>query len=338
MTALRSAQTVAEIADRRRRWTHRIALLLCALTLVLLAAGALVVGTGSSLAVPDWPLAYGQLFPPMVGGILFEHGHRMIATTVGMLTVILAGWMAFVEPRRWVRWLGFAAIGAVVLQGVLGGITVLLLLPKSVSTSHALLAQLFFVTAVMIAQVTAPAWPRLVKGAGTEPGARVRWLALTTLVAAELEILLGALVRHNNAGLVIPDFPLALGQIVPPIDSFPVAIHFAHRAWALVVFLLIVATAVSVWRNHRMDAPLKRRAVAMVGFVLLQIALGASVIWTQRSLAVTTLHVVNGGLVLATTALTTLRAWMLERPAPVASSANRAPAADQAPAGTAPSR
>jgi cytochrome c oxidase assembly protein subunit 15 len=311
MTVPRSAHRQAE---DRRRWTHGLALLLCAATLLLLAAGALVVGTGSSLAVPDWPLAYGQVFPPMVGGILFEHGHRLIAAMVGMLTLALAVWMAAVEPRRWVRWLGFGAVGAVVVQGLLGGITVLLLLPKSVSISHALLAQNFFVLAVLVAQFTSPAWPDLVRSAGTGPGP-LRWLALATAGLAEIEILLGALVRHNNAGLAIPDFPLALGRIVPPLDAFPVAIHFAHRAAALALLVLILATAWSAWRHAEGDAPLQRRAAVLVGLALVQAALGTAIVWTQRSLAVTTLHVVTGAGVLAAAVLLAVRAWMLETPA-----------------------
>ena len=316
MSATSPVDPLNATAVRRRQWTHRLALFLCAATLVLLAAGALVTGTGSSLAVPDWPLAYGQVFPPMVGGILFEHGHRMIAATVGFLTVCLAIWMAVVEPRRWVRWLGFAAIGAVVLQGVLGGITVLFLLPKPVSISHALLAQIFFSTSVIIAQVTSPAWPKWVQDVGSARGSSMRWLALVTLIAVECELLLGAVVRHFNAGLIIPDFPLALGQVIPPLDSFPVAVHFAHRVWAVVTFILILATAWSVFRRHPRDLALKQRAIALVILVIFQVTLGAFVIWTQRNLAVTTLHVVNGGLVLAATVLVTLRTWMIEKPAP----------------------
>ena len=307
------------------RLGHAGARLVCAATLVLLAAGALVVGTGSSLAVPDWPLAYGQVFPPMVGGILFEHGHRLIAAAVGVLTVALAVWMARVEPRRWVRWLGFGAVGAVVLQGLLGGITVLLLLPKSVSISHALLAQNFFLLAVLIAQFTSSAWPGLVQTSGSAQGASLRWLAGVTLVFAEIEILLGALVRHYNAGLIIPDFPLALGQVVPPLDSFPVAIHYVHRVAALALLLLILATGWASLRHPSGDGPLKRRAAALVVLVLLQVALGAAIIWTQRSLAVTTLHVVNGALVLAAAGLVALRAGMLEIPAPATTSAFRRP-------------
>ena len=315
MTSRRRAHDPSDAGSRGRRttplWLHALAWLLCAATVVLLAAGALVIGTGSSLAVPDWPLAYGQVFPPLVGGILYEHGHRMIAAAVGLLTVILAVGLGLREPRQWVRWLGLGALLAVVLQGVLGGITVLLLLPKSVSISHALLAQLFFVLAVLLTQVTAPGWPALAAGAGSSSGS-TRWLGLGTVVALEAELLLGALVRHNNAGLIIPDFPLSLGRIVPPLDSFPVTIHYLHRLGAVAVLGLVAATAWLALRRHGNDRPLKVRVLWMVLFVLIQVSLGASVIWTQRSLAVTTLHVVNGGLLMAAAVLAALRAWQLE--------------------------
>ncbi|MFI5400093.1 MAG: heme A synthase [SAR324 cluster bacterium] len=325
MTAPRSTQPQPKAAAQLR-WTHRLALLLCLATLVLLAAGALVVGTGSGLAVPDWPLANGQVFPPMVGGILFEHGHRLIAATVGILTVVLAAWMATVEPRRWMRWLGYAAACAVVVQGLLGGVTVLLRLPRSVTIGHAMLAQNFFLLAVLMAQFTSAAWPRPARerGSAGRPGTQssaLRWLAFAAVGAAEIEIFLGALVRHFNAGLAIPDFPLALGQLVPALDSFPVAVHFAHRVGALAVLVLSLAAGWTAFRHPARDAPLKRRVVALTALVLVQAALGASILWTQRSLAVTTLHVVNGGLVLASAALVAVRAWMLEAPAPAAASA-----------------
>ncbi|HUJ75417.1 MAG TPA: COX15/CtaA family protein [bacterium] len=292
---------------------HRLAMLLCGATVVLLAAGALVVGTGSSLAVPDWPLAYGQFFPPMVGGILFEHGHRMIAGTVGVLTLLLTAWVLAREPRRWVRWLSVGALGAVVLQALLGGITVLLLLPKPISIGHALLAQLFFALTVLLAQVTAPEWGPL--PASRQPGS-VRLAGIVTLAALELELLLGAMVRHFNAGLAIPDFPLAFGRLAPPLDTFAIQIHFFHRLGALVVVVLVLGTGVLALHRHRADRPLMWRAAAMVAFLVAQVCLGGLVIWTQRGLAITTLHVVNAALLVGSTVLVTVRAWLLEAPLP----------------------
>src|SRR3954463_1862952 len=130
---------------------HRFAIFVACCTFFLLVAGALVTSNDAGLSVPDWPLSYGSLTPPMVGGIFYEHGHRVIAATVGLLSIVLAVWLWRVESRAWVRWLGIAAVGAVVAQGILGGLTVLFFLPPAVSSAHAALAQLFFCTILSIA-------------------------------------------------------------------------------------------------------------------------------------------------------------------------------------------
>src|SRR5438067_11748953 len=140
------------------RGIHRLAAATAAATFVLLFVGGLVTSTGSGLAVPDWPLSFGQVFPPMVGGVLFEHGHRLAAATVGCLTIVLALWTVIGEARPAVRALGLLALLAVLLQGVLGGVTVLYKLPLAVSVAHACLAQAFFCLTVSLAVVTGPAW------------------------------------------------------------------------------------------------------------------------------------------------------------------------------------
>jgi cytochrome c oxidase assembly protein subunit 15 len=297
-----------------RPWSHRLAWMVCCATVVLLGAGAMVTSTGSSLAVPDWPLAYGQLFPPMVGGILYEHGHRLIAASVGLFTVALAAWLWWAEPRRWVRWLGAAALAIVIVQGLLGGITVLLLLPKAVSIGHALLAQGFFLATVALVQVTAPGWEGLLERSRRPVPSRAALWAAVTLGALLLELLLGAVVRHFNAGLAIPDFPLAYGRLIPPLSAFPILIHFLHRLGALAVLLLVAATLWEVRRRHGGEPALRRPATAMAWLLALQVVLGAGVIWTQRAPTITTLHLVNGALLIATTALLALRAWLLTTP------------------------
>ena len=297
---------------RARGWSFRLTLLLCGATVLLLAAGALVTGTGSSLAVPDWPLAYGQVFPPMVGGILYEHGHRLIAATVGLLSIVAALWLWWVEPRGWVRGLGFAALGLVVAQGLLGGITVLLLLPKAVSIAHAFTAQVFFLLTLALAQATAPGWEALVGGRGRAGAGRVRWWAGATLALLLVALLLGATVRHFGAGLSIPDFPLAFGRLVPPLESFHVAIHFLHRVAALLVLLAVIAAVWETRRSHPAEPRLLRPALAMLALAVVQVALGAAVIWSRRAVPVTTLHLVNGALLLGATGLLARRAALLE--------------------------
>jgi cytochrome c oxidase assembly protein subunit 15 len=141
-------------------WRHRFAVLTAACTLALIFIGGLVTSTGSGLAVPDWPLSYGMLMPPMVGGVFFEHGHRMAATFVGMLTTVLAVWTARRETRAGVRRLAWAALLAVIAQGLLGGLTVKFLLPAPVSVAHACLAQTFFCIVIALATPPRRAWPR----------------------------------------------------------------------------------------------------------------------------------------------------------------------------------
>ena len=199
-----------------------------AATVLLIVAGGLVTSTGSGLAVPDWPTSYGWnmfTFPMkhMVGGIFYEHGHRLIASGVGFLTIILALWIWKAEPRRWMRVLGFTALAAVCVQGLLGGITVLYFLPTPVSTAHAGLAQIFFCLTIAIALFTSRGWT----GPKHEPvdDRMLRLVATTTTAFIYLQILVGATMRHSDAGLAIPDFPLVFGGIVPPEWTPQIAIH-----------------------------------------------------------------------------------------------------------------
>lgn len=277
-------------AEPRSPALHRFAVLTAVATLALIVAGGLVTSTESGLAVPDWPLSYGQLMPPMVGGVFYEHGHRMVATAVGILTVVLAVWLARSERRRWVRRLGVLAVAAVIGQGVLGGLTVLYLLPTPVSVAHACLAQAFFCLVVAIAVVTSPRWRPLPRR--LESPTR---LAAIASGAVFVQLVLGAVMRHTKAGLAIPDFPLSLGRVVPPLDSFPVSIAFAHRAWALVVAALVFAAAARAAR-----AGLKRAGFFLGALVLAQIALGAATVLSGKAVAITTAHVAAGALLLGT--------------------------------------
>lgn len=278
---------------------HRFAVLTALATLFLIVAGGLVTSTESGLSVPDWPLSYGKLMPPMVGGIFYEHGHRMVATTVGILTVILAVWLARREPRAWVRRLGYAALGAVVAQGILGGLTVIFLLPTAVSVAHACLAQTFFCLAVTLAVVTSPRWRdgRAVGAAAADaPSAAGARIAAWTVAAVFLQLLIGAVMRHDKAGLAIPDFPLAFGRVIPPIASFAVGIHFAHRLWALAVTALVGACLVAALRSRR--SGLVRLGAALAAVVVVQIGLGAATVLTKKAVPIATAHVATGALLL----------------------------------------
>jgi cytochrome c oxidase assembly protein subunit 15 len=271
----------------------------------------MVTSTGSGLSVPDWPTTYGWnmfTFPlkHWVGGIRYEHSHRLIASTVGFLTIILAVWTWRVEPRTWVRRLGFAALGTVILQGILGGITVLLFLPPAVSIGHAGLAQIFFCLTITMALVTSPGWKHI---ADPVDDPMLRRVAAITTVLVYTQIIVGATMRHNDAGLAIPDFPLAFGHLIPPVWNAKVAIHFAHRVGALLVTIAVLATAGHVLFHHRDRRELVRLALLLLFFLAVQVTLGAFVIWSAKNPLINTAHVVNGALVLASTLVLTLRSF-----------------------------
>jgi len=299
---------------------HLFAVLVALSTAVLIFAGGLVTSTGSGLSVPDWPNTYGWFmfaFPleKMVGGIRYEHSHRLIASVVGMLIMALAFWLWRAEPRRWVRRLGFIALGAVVAQGLLGGITVLWYLPDPISIAHASLAQLVFCLTVTIALVTSPGWRRGYRpissasatGAMLPAGALHR-LTITTTVVIYLQIIIGATMRHTEAGLAIPDFPLVFGQLVPPQWDPKIAIHYAHRVGALIVTLLILATTLSVFRGNWQRPELRRTSMLLLVLLPLQITLGAMTVLLNRPFVINSLHVVTGASVLVTSLVLTLRA------------------------------
>lgn len=300
-------------------WLHRYSRLLAAASLVLITAGGLVTSTGSGLAVPDWPSTYGYFmftFPlsKMVGGILYEHGHRLIASVVGMLTIGLAVWISAVDSRRWMRRLGWTALGAVIVQGLLGGITVLLFLPPAVSISHAGLAQLFFALVTGLAICTSRGWlARYGRDAASERALAadrtLRRLVVAAPIAVYAQILLGAAMRHTGAGLAIPDFPLAFGRLLPAVWDPAIAIHFAHRVGALLVTLLVLATAGHVRARHAGRGELVRPAMLLAALVPTQVGLGGWTVLSERAVAVNTAHVATGALLFAATVVLALRTW-----------------------------
>jgi heme a synthase len=307
-----STSTNLRNAPRFDRWRHYFSTATAAATLVLIFAGGLVTSTGSGLSVPDWPLSYGMLMPPMVGGVFYEHGHRMVASFVGFLTLVLAVWTARAEPRSGVRRLAWAALAVVVLQGGLGGLTVIYLLPTSISIAHACLAQTFFCIAIALAYVTSREW--LDSSPDRPEDSRgLRGAALAATLVVYVQLLVGAVMRHIGAGLAIPDFPLAFGSLIPPLATTPVLVHFAHRVGAL---LVLAAVGRLFWRARREgDARFIRLAAVLLLLVLFQIGLGAAAVLTLKAVTPTTLHVATGAAVLGGSWLATLRAFRLRRPA-----------------------
>ena len=242
----------------------------------------------------------------MVGGVLYEHGHRMVAGVVALATLALAAWTWREEPRPFVRRLAALALAAVVLQAVLGGVTVLLRLPTAVSVAHAALAQAFFCLVVALAVVTGRDWVEERRASADPLLAR---LTAVTTVTVYVQLLIGAVVRHTGAGMAIPDFPLAYGKLVPEIASFAIGIHFAHRVGAVVVSALVVAIAARVFGTHSDDPRRMRPAALLLALVALQLTLGASIIWTRKAVLPTTAHVAVGAAILATSLVLALRSF-----------------------------
>ncbi|HXI14146.1 MAG TPA: COX15/CtaA family protein [Thermoanaerobaculia bacterium] len=280
-------------------WLRPYTKLVVASTVFLIFAGAMVTSTGSGLAVPDWPLSYGMLMPPMVGGIFYEHGHRIIASLVGLLTVIQAIWLQRSEPRRYVRILGWVAVAAVIVQGLLGGLTVLFFLPPAISIAHAGLAELFLCMNVAIAFFMSRMFRDLRQNA-----AGVMPVGSTTLLAAVVycQVLAGAVMRHLGAGLAIPDFPLSFGRLVPTFASTGIVVNYIHRVGAVAVSVLVLIVVFQVLRTK---AAAKLRGLTSFLLLLLssQIALGAYTVWSGKQPVITSLHVMTGALILASSFL-----------------------------------
>src|SRR6266850_3370952 len=212
---------------------HRFALLVACATFFLIIAGALVTSHDAGLATSDWPLSNGQVFPKMVGNLFWEHGHRLVATTVGLLTIVLTVYLFRKEERSWVRRLGLLALGAVIAQGLLGGLTVKLMLPLSVSAAHATLAQLFFCITVSLAIFTSKSWMQEKSRLEEKGIVPIRRLCSAAVVTVFLQLILGATLRHSATW----DKPL------------PVELVIAHAGGALAVVLTLGIACSTVLRR-----------------------------------------------------------------------------------------
>jgi cytochrome c oxidase assembly protein subunit 15 len=281
--------------DHYSTWLHTYAIFVACATFLLIIAGALVTSNDAGLSVPDWPTTFGTFrMPRMVGGVLYEHGHRLIAATVGLLTVILAVWVWRREPRRWVRWLAGVAVLAVIAQGVLGGITVLFYLPVAVSAGHATLAQTFLCIMVSLALFTARDW-RWDEARIEDPTApSLRHLAVATAGAIYIQLILGAVFRHKGFGIL------------------------PHIVVAMIVALLVAGLAVRIFSRFSSERRLVRSMGLLLGLVILQIFLGVGaylMLLASRDapqplppvVDVTTAHVAVGALVLAASVILTLQ-------------------------------
>lgn len=306
------------IAVPYHRGLHRFAIFTACVTLLLIVAGALVTSNDAGLSVPDWPTSFGSLYkmPHMVGGVVYEHGHRMVAEFVGLLTIVLAVWTWRVEKRRWMRWLGLAALGTVIAQGILGGITVLFYLPPTVSSAHAALAQTFFCIAVSIAIFTGRRWVE--EQSRVEVDSRrpsLFTLTLLSIFVLYVQLLLGAMFRHKG------------------LSWWP---HVVHAGVVAIVLSWTAVRAISAY--PQMDA-VRRPAITMLSLMVAQLCLGfmafiTRVMWGRDAaqpelpmIVSTVVHVAVGALLLATTVILAIQVW---RHVPV-SFAERVPGREQKP-------
>jgi cytochrome c oxidase assembly protein subunit 15 len=292
--------TLKAIAATYNRGHHRLAVFLACWTFLLIIAGALVTSNDAGLSVPDWPTSFGSWYkiPKLVGGVKFEHTHRMIAQGAGLLTVVLAVWTWRVEKRRWLRVLAYAAVGTVIAQGILGGITVLFYLPPAVSSAHAALAQTFFCIAVAIALFTGKRW--------IEEQPRVEFdqrrpslftLTMLSIFVLYVQLILGAMFRHHG------------------LSWWP------HVANAVVVSFVLAWSAVRALTVYSHIEAVRQPAVALLSLVIAQLCLGFTafltrVAWGRNAVQpelpmvmATVAHVAVGALLLATAIILAIQVW-----------------------------
>ncbi len=311
-------------AAEPNRFLPSFAWFTAAATVLLICSGGMVTSKGVGLAVPDWPTSFGynMFFFPIsqwVGGIFFEHTHRLIASLIGFLTIILAIWVWRSNVPRWVKALGWASLGAVILQGVLGGLRVTLL-KDEIGIFHACLAQAFLGMLIVLALATSPVWQRLMRSGSTRPPRALAILALVVTGLIYGQLALGATMRHQHRDLSITDFPLAYGQVIPATDPASIArinqvrdrqalsdvtagqiwLQMMHRFGAAAIGLTIFAFWFFVRRATGLASLLRGLSNLWFGLVLMQITLGAWTIWSNKAADIATAHVAVGALTFAT--------------------------------------
>jgi cytochrome c oxidase assembly protein subunit 15 len=284
----------------------------------------MVTSKNVGLAVPDWPTTFGYnmfLFPVSrwVGGILFEHTHRLLGSLVGFLTIILAGWLWLGDDRRWLRNLGVIAVVGVILQGILGGLRVTMM-KDQIGIFHACVAQAFLGLLVFILLATTKFWSSLAgRLFDSQKALLIKGLAIAITAAIYVQLALGATMRHQHRDLSILDFPTANGAWIPDtsaaalaeinvwrdaralsdVTAFQIWLQMVHRFLALIIAIAIVAFCARVWREMPDFVALKRLSLLWVALVFGQITLGAWVIWSNKAADVATAHVALGAVMLS---------------------------------------
>lgn len=269
-------------------------------TLGLLFLGSVVHATESSLACPDWPTCFGTMMPEMTGGVFWEHLHRLVA---GGLVLLFgaATWLARRETgdRPWIFKACLAGLGLLIVQSVFGGLTVIYRLPDMISTSHLAMAFLFLTLATVLAASTGPARPEEDSDFGQGVGPKLRDLASIAAALVFAQSVLGALVRHTDAGMACPDVPLCLGQVVPPLVNLQITAHVLHRALAIVAAAAVLGVAWWV-RTHDVPERIRRWAYLAAFLVVLQVGLGVASVLMVLAVAPVSLHTLVAAALLST--------------------------------------
>ena len=371
------------------RWLNRFAWFTAVATLLLICSGGMVTSKNVGLAVPDWPTTFGYnmfLFPvsKWIGGVFFEHTHRLIASTVGMLMLVLALWIWIREtqgPARWrgvlliasgvavlgvrtqpvqilagilaaviilfgiwkcyasggaLRWLGVIALGAVILQGVLGGLRVVML-KDEIGIFHACLAQAFLGLIVLIAIVTTDFWRSLNLNALSIQVSERLWLLKKIAIAAAImiyvQLALGATMRHQHRDLAMLDFPTANGTWIPDtsasalakinawrdahalseVTAFQIWLQMAHRFLAAIIAVAVIVFCLCLRRCVPRITALRRMSILWVALVLCQVALGAWTIWSNKAADIATAHVATGAIMLSFGVSISAICWQIAR-------------------------
>ena len=337
---------------------HAFAVAFVVATFGLLILGGTVTSKGVGLAVPDWPTSFGfNMFGlPLsmwVGGVLWEHSHRLMGSLVGLMAIVICMllWTPYFNSRvpfsaafrrveassntgpRWLRWFGLATLLVIIIQGVMGGLRVTQI-STTLAIVHGVTAQLVLCMTVIIAAATSRLWVKASsapKDAST-PTTAIRRVTLALLAVLFVQLVLGAVTRHTESGLAIPDFPSAYGGVIPPLTqesidaslaNIPydqvhghftpgqVGIHFAHRVWAVVVLVIAVWAFARVSQAFPAETAAQRPIVALACLLIVQVSLGVLVIWTGRHTEVATAHQAIGAAILGTATLLALRVRLL---------------------------
>ncbi len=336
-----------------RDYNPRLALfskVICAATLGLIFAGGAVTSKNVGLAVPDWPTSFGyhmwgMPFSMWKGGVFYEHFHRVLASIIGFLVLAMSVWLQFSERRRWVRWMGLASLLAVVLQGLLGGLTVMLTLPLLVSVAHGILGQVFFVLTLVLAYgLSKERFERESAPESTHPAFARACIFLVALVMVQLVV--AVYMRHDmkhQGGIAVPDFPTVAGKWRPafdeealrwvnswraeavwehgakfelnePVRKSQMIVHVGHRVLAFLILAACIVVSLPA-RVREIPEMARRTLYTLDALVVLQIMLGVMVVWSSKGELLATLHVVLGAGLLGAAVLLILRAMPASREA-----------------------